>query len=117
MPAMQFKGSIKGRELPAMDDFEANAFLDDFAISDDADKAITAGCYRLEAGESMTYTYTYHEMKLIIDGEITIADDTGQSVTATRGDLFYFPAGSTITFSTDDFGLAYFVGQRGEGEA
>ena len=117
MPAMQFKGSIKGRELPAMDDFEANAFLDDFAISDDADKAITAGCYRLEAGESMTYTYTYHEMKLIIDGEITIADDTGQSVTATRGDLFYFPAGSTITFSTDDFGLGYFVGQRGEGEA
>ena len=95
----------------------ANAFLDDFAVSEDPDKPITAGCYRLEAGQSMTYTYTYHEMKLIIDGEITIADDTGQSITATKGDLFYFPSGSTITFSTEDYGVGYFVGQRGVGEA
>ena len=64
----------------------------------------------------MTYTYTYHEMKLILDGEVTISDDTGQSVTASRGDLFHFPADSTITFTTSDFALAYFVGQRSEGE-
>ena len=117
MSAMQFKGSIKGRELPAMDEFDANAFLDDFAVSEDPDKPITAGCFRLEAGQSMTYTYTYHEMKLIIDGEITIADATGQSITATKGALFYFPSGSTITFSTEDYGMGYFVGQRGVGEA
>ena len=71
----------------------------------------------LEAGESMTYTYTYHEMKIILDGEATISDDTGQSVTASRGDLFHFPADSTITFTSSDFALAYFVGQRSEGEA
>ena len=71
----------------------------------------------LEAGESMTYTYTYHEMKIILDGEATISDNTGQSVTASRGDLFHFPADSTITFTTSDFALAYFVGQRSEGEA
>ena len=39
------------------------------------------------------------------DGEITITGDTGQSVTATKGDLFYFLAGSTLTFTTEDFGL------------
>ena len=117
MASMQHKGKILDRTLPAMDEFEANAFLDDLAISDDADKAITAGLFRLEAGESMTYTYTYHEMKLILDGEVTISDDTGQSVDASRGDLFYFQADSTITFTTADFVLAYFVGQRGEGEA
>ena len=71
----------------------------------------------LEAGESMTYTYTYHEMNIILDGEVTISDDTGQSVTACRGDLFHFPADSTITFTSSDFALAYFVGQRSEGEA
>lgn len=49
--------------------------------------------------------------------EFHISDDTGQTVEATRGDLFYFPEGSTITFSTPEFGLGYFVGQRGEGEA
>ena len=69
----------------------------------------------LEAGESMTYTY--HEMKIILDGETTVSDDTGQSVTASRGDLFHFPADSTITFTSSDFALAYFVGQRSEGEA
>ena len=117
MPAMQHKGKILGRELPPMEEFEARAFLDDLVVSEDPDKAITAGLFRLEAGESMTYTYTYHEIKLIVDGEFEISDDTGQTVIATRGDLFYFPKGSTITFSTPDFGLGYFVGQRGEGEA
>ena len=117
MPAMQHKGKILGRELPPMEEFEANAFLDDFVVSEDPDKPITAGLFRLEAGESMTYTYTYHEIKLIVDGEFHISDDTGQTVEAARGDLFYFPEGSTITFSTPDFGLGYFVGQRGEGEA
>jgi len=33
------------------------------------------------------------------------------------GDLLYFPKGSTITFSTPDFGVGYFCSQRGEGEA
>ena len=117
MPAMKPQGNILGRELPQMDEFEAKAFLDDFVVSDDSDKPITAGLFRLEAGDSMTYTYTYHEIKLILDGEFHISDDTGQSVEATRGDLFYFPEGSTITFSTPEFGLGYFVGQRGEGEA
>ena len=65
----------------------------------------------------MTYTYRYHEMNIILDGEVTISDDTGQSVTASRGDLFHFPADSTITFTSSDFALAYFVGQRSEGEA
>ena len=117
MPAMHHKGKILRRELPRMEEFEANAFLDDFVVSEDPDKPITAGLFRLEAGESMTYTYTYHEIKLIVDGEFRISDDTGQTVEATQGDLFYFPAGSTITFSTPEVGLGYFVGQRGEGEA
>ena len=68
MPAMQHKGKILGRELPPMEEFEANAFLDDFVVSEDPDKPITAGLFRLEAGESMTYTYTYDEIKLIVDG-------------------------------------------------
>ena len=117
MPAMQHKGTILGRALPPMAEFAANAFLDQFVVSEDPDKPITAGLFRLEAGESMTYTYTYHENNLIVDGEFHISDDTGQTDEATRGDLFYFPEGSTITFSTPEFGLGYFVGQRGEGEA
>ena len=55
-------------------------------------------------------------MKFIVDGSFIIKDETGQKVTAKRGDLFYFPKGTSITFSTPDFGLGFFCGQRGEGE-
>ena len=117
MPAFRHVGQVLDSDLPKMEDETAAAFLEDFAVSDDPEKTITCGLFRLEAGESMTYTYDYHEMKLIVDGEFEISDDTGQSVTATAGHLFYFPKGSAITFTTPDFGLGFFCGQRGEGEA
>ncbi len=117
MTAMKPIGKVLGRELPAMEGEDAAAFLQDFAVSTDADKPITAGLFRLEAGKALTYTYTYHEMKLIVDGEFEIADESGQKVKASRGDLFYFPKGSTITFTTPSFGVGFFCGQRGEGEA
>ena len=93
------------------------AFLKDFAVSDDAEKPMTSGLFRLKAGESLKYTYTYHEMKFIVEWRFTIEDETGQKVQAKAGDLLYFPKGTSITFSTDDFGLGFFCGQRGEGEA
>ena len=93
------------------------AFLKDFAISNDSEKPITSGLFRLKAGQSLKYTYTYHEMKFIVDGSFIVEDETGQKVTAKPGDLFYFPKGTSITFSTPDFGLGFFCGQRGEGEA
>ena len=100
-----------------MEDVDAAAFLDDFVVSEDAEKPITSGLFRLEKGNHLTYTYTYHEMKLIIDGEFKITDETGAEVIATVGDLLYFPKGSTITFSTPDYGVGFFCGQRGKDEA
>lgn len=55
------------------------------------------------------YTYTYHEMKIILEGEYEISDETGQKVKASPGDVFYFPKGATITFSTPSYGLAFYV--------
>jgi hypothetical protein len=68
-------------------------------------------------GTPLVYEYTYHEMKIIVDGSFDISDETGKKVHATKGDVFYFPKGSKITFETDDFGLGFFVGQRKEGGA
>ena len=103
--------------LPRMEDVDAAAFLDDFVVSEDSEKPITSGLFRLEKGNHLTYTYTYHEMKLIIDGEFKITDETGTEVIATVGDLLYFSKGSTITFSTPDYGVGFFCGQRGKDEA
>ena len=108
---------IKSQELSPMDTGNVKAFLKDFAVSEDDDKPITSGLFRLEAGESLEYIYTYHEMKLIVDGSFIIEDETGNTVTAKPGDLFYFPKGSAIKFSTPDFGIGFFCGQRGEDEA
>ncbi len=108
---------IRDQELPSMEIDNVKAFLKDFSVSEDTEKPITSGLFRLEAGESLEYTYTYHEMKLIVDGSFIIQDESGQKVTAKPGDLFYFPKGSAITFSTPDFGVGFFYGQRGEDEA
>ncbi|KFA46043.1 hypothetical protein S40293_07470 [Stachybotrys chartarum IBT 40293] len=91
-----------------------NAYLGDLFSSDktNPDKPISAGLYRLEKGEALTYTYKYDEMKIILDGDFTISDETGQKVEATKGDVFFFPNGSTITFTTTNFGLAFYCGQR-----
>ncbi|RDL40867.1 RmlC-like cupin [Venustampulla echinocandica] len=96
-----------------------NAYLGDIATSESNDPTspITAGFYRLEKGTPLVYEYTYHEMKIIVDGEFDIGDETGQKVHAVKGDVFYFPKGSKITFTTETFGLGFFVGQRKEGAA
>jgi ethanolamine utilization protein EutQ (cupin superfamily) len=74
------------------------------------DKPMSCGFYRLEKGSPLVYTYTYDEMKIIVEGKFEISDETGQKVTATPGDVFYFPKGATITFTTEDYGLAFYVG-------
>jgi len=51
-------------------------------------------------------------MKIIVDGEFDIEDSTGQKVHAVKGDVLYFPKGSEIVFTTETFGLGFFVGQR-----
>ena len=115
--AFKLYNQITNEELPSMEVEGVNAFLKDFSVSDDADKPITSGLFRLKAGESLKYTYTYHEMKFIVNGSFTIEDETGQKKTVKAGDLLYFPKGTAMTFTTDDFGLGFFCGQRGEGEA
>ncbi|KAJ5973270.1 hypothetical protein N7481_010480 [Penicillium waksmanii] len=95
-----------------------NAFLGDISTSqkENPDKPMSAGFYRLEKGTPLVYTYTYDEMKIILEGQFEISDETGQKVTATPGDVFYFPKGVTITFTTETYGLAFFTGQRAEGQ-
>jgi ethanolamine utilization protein EutQ (cupin superfamily) len=77
--------------------------------STDEKSPISAGFYRLEPGTPLVYEYTYHEMKIIVSGSFDIEDETGNKVHAVAGDVFYFPKGSKITFTTTDGGLAFYV--------
>ncbi|KAK8079495.1 hypothetical protein PG997_007313 [Apiospora hydei] len=107
----QRPGHVQAPVLSAEND---NAFLGDVFSSDqiNAEKPMSAGFYRLEKGKPLVYTYTYDEMKIIVEGDFTISDSTGQEVKAKPGDVFFFPDGATITFTTENYGLAFFCGQR-----
>ncbi|KAI1910089.1 hypothetical protein LOZ53_002504 [Ophidiomyces ophidiicola] len=96
-----------------------NAFLADVFSSqaENPEKPISAGFFRIEKGTPLVYTYTYDEMKVIVEGEMEIADATGQKASARPGDVFYFPKGTVITFTTSSYGVGFFTGQRAEGGA
>lgn len=105
------KQAIKDQQ-PSMNVPNVPAWLGDTFVSADKYKTICAGFFRLEKGEALVYDYDYEEMKIIVDGTFVISDTTGQKVTATAGDVFYFPSGSRITFETPDFAVGFFCGQR-----
>ncbi|EXJ80217.1 hypothetical protein A1O1_08359 [Capronia coronata CBS 617.96] len=112
-PALEYFPRVQKEFKPPLIANE-NAFLGDVVSSDkiDPEKPISCGIYRLEKGTPLVYPYTYHEMKIILEGEFDISDETGQSVHGVPGDVFYFPKGSVITFTTNSYGLAFYTGQR-----
>lgn len=88
------------------------AWLGDTFISADVAKRICAGFFRLEKGNALNYSYDYEEMKIVVEGTFIITNNTGQPVTATVGDVLYFPSGSIIKFETPDYAIGFFCGQR-----
>lgn len=104
--------AVKPPQIPSPGN---NSFLGDIFTSDnEKDKQISCGFYKQEAGEPLVYTYDYEEMKVFleVEGEYTVTDETGYKVTVQPGDVFYFKNGSTITFETTGYGLAFFTGLR-----
>lgn len=114
---MLYKPSAEGKEVkpPQIPSPGNNSFLGDIFTSEaPKDQQISCGFYKQEAGESLVYHYDYDEMKIIleVDGEYTIADETGYKVSVKPGDVFYFKKGCAITFTTTGYGYAFFVGLR-----
>ncbi|KAI3402622.1 hypothetical protein KGF56_004503 [Candida oxycetoniae] len=117
---MQYRPAAEGREVKpsGIPSPGNNAYLSDvFTSNAPEDKKISCGFFRLEKGEALTYNYTYDEMKIFleVEGEYTLTDETGFKVNVSQGDVFYFPKGSTITFETTGYGLAFFTGSRPNG--
>lgn len=115
-PAAEGK-DVKPAQIPSPGN---NSFLEDTFTSDaPKDKQISCGFYRQEKREPLVYTYDYDEMKIIVEvsGEFTLTDETGKKVSAKPGDVFYFSKGTTITFESSDYALAFFTGLRPNGAA
>ncbi|KAE8361864.1 hypothetical protein BDV27DRAFT_147466 [Aspergillus caelatus] len=83
------------------------------AESDKATSPISGSWFRIEKGpEATPPRYDYDEIGVVIEGEITLKDATGHTETVRRGDTFMIPRGSTITFSSNTYGVAWKCGGR-----
>lgn len=79
--ALQFKHFAKAQtEFKPPLIANENAYLGDVVSSTDTEKPVSCGFYRLEKGTPLVYTYTYHECKIILEGEFDISDESGQKV-------------------------------------
>ena len=119
-PHIVGKASSEAPEIAKMESNESErnsqTWLEDLATSAVPGRELTSGLFRMNEGEALEYTYTYEEVKYIVEGEFHLTDGTGQKVVAVAGDIMYFPKGSAITFDTPSTALGYFCGQRRFGE-
>ncbi len=102
-------------ELASMGIEGIEAALSDITTSDE-NASMTCGLFSLAKSDPLVYTYTYNEAKIIVSGEMTLAEEGGETFHATAGDIIYFDKGAKITFTSDSAGLAFFCGQRAKGE-
>jgi len=98
------------RKLPGR--HGSKSYMRDIVESLVPGKEMTGGLYLMNKGPVLKYTYLYEEFQYVVWGEWHLTDGAGNQVVAEKGDLMYFPRGSTITYSTPNKGLGYFVGQR-----
>lgn len=87
------------------------AFFEDVMSNGNSEAPMTCATFRMEKGEPLVYTYEYDDIKYVLDGSFTVSDGNS-TVTAVKGDVLRFPAGSTITFTSDDYGLGWACGNR-----
>lgn len=102
---------VAGMELTPFESPGNNTFLDDVVTSGDEDAPITCGMFRIEQGEPLEYAYPYDEALIVIDGDMQVSDGR-TTVTAGRGDVLFIPEGTDVTFSSADYGLSFYCGQR-----
>lgn len=98
--------------LPSMNEPGCDAAIGD-SLSNPGGSAISAGFFELKASEPLVYEYTYDEMKVVVQGEFILTDQsTGEVTHAKERDVLFFPKGTTVKFETPDYGLGFFTGHR-----
>ncbi len=112
MMAMKYFNKAQSKEVASLNIEGINAFLQDTVASGNDASPISCGFFQMDAGNPLEYTYSYDECKIMLEGEMTITDEDGQSVTMNPGDVIYFDSGTKVTFTSKSSGKAFYVGQR-----
>ncbi|MDJ0358358.1 cupin domain-containing protein [Paenarthrobacter sp. PH39-S1] len=98
--------------LPQMDLPGCDAAIGD-SLSNPDGSVMSAGFFELKASDPLVYTYTYDEMKVVVQGEFILTDQrTGGVTHAKERDVLFFPKGTTVKSETPDYALEFFTGHR-----
>jgi ethanolamine utilization protein EutQ len=99
-------------DLPSMNLPGSEAAIAD-SLHNPEGSVMSAGFFELKASEPVVYTYTYDEMKVVVQGEFIVTDQsTGDVTHAKEHDVLFFPKGTTVKFETPEYGLGFFAGDR-----
>ncbi|RDW68717.1 uncharacterized protein DSM5745_08477 [Aspergillus mulundensis] len=104
----QIKDKTERFKLPALPEV-SNVFFTDLLGTEDKSTRdpIVGAWFRMEKGpEATPPTYEYDEFGVVVEGEFNFRDEAGNAATVKAGDVFFFPRGSTVTFSSDSYGEA-----------
>lgn len=113
---MEFYPNGQATELPSMEIDGVHAYIKDMIFTNDPDSPMVCGMFRMEKGAPLEYTYTYDDVKIILEGEMTVSEEGGETVEAKPGDIFLYREGAKVTFSSKSSGLGFYCGQRAADE-
>ncbi|RUM20513.1 DUF861 domain-containing protein [Rhizobium vallis] len=91
---------------------DIKAFMSDLLTSENKGAPITCGLFKQEAGEPCPYTYDAEEFKILLEGELSVTNDRGETYDMKPGDILFFGKGEKVKFSSKSKGLAFYVAQR-----
>ncbi|MDJ0315385.1 ethanolamine utilization protein [Arthrobacter sp. H35-D1] len=98
--------------LPSMNFPESDAAIGD-SLSNPGGSVMSAGFFELKASKPAVYTYTYDEMKVVVQGTFVLTDmATGGVALGKERDVLFFPKGTTVKFQTPDYALGFFTRHR-----
>lgn len=108
----------QSKDIASMETPGVNAWLEDVTgTAAGADRPMTCAFFKIaKSDEPLVYDYDYDEVKIILDGVITVSDGTN-TVDAKKGDVLLLPNGAHITFTTETEGTAFVCGARDAGTA
>jgi uncharacterized cupin superfamily protein len=76
------------------------------------ENALQLGYFSMQPGEEFEFTYTFLEVKAIINGKIVVRDEHGKKYVAEAGDVFIFTPDTTVVFDGESDGEAIYTGHR-----
>lgn len=117
-PQLTHIEGAQSKEIQSMEMPGINAWLQDVTgTPSGAERPMTCAFFRIaKSDQPLVYDYDYDEVKIVLDGVITVSDGTN-TVDAKKGDVLLLPNGAHITFTTETEGTAFVCGARDAGTA